>query len=209
MSGRRITQFGSISRTAQQERIDRAEETDNFFLGCIVGSFGIAITLALVLLPLSICCTALIYHPIFVVGVVLFIVLTVFGAILCIFHPFIAKWWWYKDETTGICSTAEPGPSPTNIYCPYVVGSDYPTTNEPLSEHEPLAGKAPGVRSISQFRGRGLGGHRSNGLCEQEYSPEDSNFEDISDRYGHCAQHYPSQPKGLGSIPTVTIEENA
>ena len=105
-----------ISRTAQQERIDRAEETDNFFLGCIVGSFGIAITLALVLLPLSICCTALIYHPIFVVGVVLFIVLTVFGAILCIFHPFIAKWWWYKDETTGICSTAEPGPSPTNIY---------------------------------------------------------------------------------------------
>ena len=114
MAGRRITQFGSISRTAQQERIDRAEETDNFFLGCIVGSFGIAITLALVLLPLSICCTALIYHPIFVFGVVLFIVLTIFGAILCVCHPIIAKWWWYKDET-GICAT-DPERRPSDTF---------------------------------------------------------------------------------------------
>ena len=79
MSGRRVAQFGTISRSSGQDSDGRYDESDNVLLGCIVGSFGIAITLALILLPLSICCSALVYHPFFIMGFVLFIVLTLFG----------------------------------------------------------------------------------------------------------------------------------
>ncbi len=107
MSGRRVAQFGTISRSSGQDSDGRYDESDNVLLGCIVGSFGIAITLALILLPLSICCSALVYHPFFIMGFVLFIVLTLFGGVLCICHPIFAKCWWYKDESQFCTKTQE------------------------------------------------------------------------------------------------------
>ena len=95
-TGRRT--FGTLSRNAQPYEYDDSEESDNFLLGCTVASFGVAITLALVLLPLSICCSFLIYHPLFIFGVVLFFSLTLIGGILCVCHPVMTRCWWYKED---------------------------------------------------------------------------------------------------------------
>lgn len=94
--GRRT--FGTLSRNAQPYESEDSEESDNFLLGCTVASFGVAITLALVLLPLSICCSFLIYHPLFIFGVVLFFSLTLIGGILCVWHPVMTRCWWYKED---------------------------------------------------------------------------------------------------------------
>lgn len=95
-------QFGTISRGGGHNGGPQ-EESDNFVLGCIVTSFGIAITLALILLPLSICCSALIYHPLFVFGAVLFVVLTLFGGVLCLCSSLITRcFWWFSDQ--DICA---------------------------------------------------------------------------------------------------------
>ena len=69
------------------------------FAGCIVGSFGIAITLALILLPLSICCSTVVYHPFYVFGLVTFILLTLFGGILCVCYPIMIKCWRYRESS--------------------------------------------------------------------------------------------------------------
>ncbi len=44
---------------------DHQEEESGVFLGIIVASFGIAITLGLVLLPLLICCSSVTRHPLY------------------------------------------------------------------------------------------------------------------------------------------------
>ena len=108
-SGRHITQFGSISRNNSNH--GRDHESDNFLLGCIVGSFGIAITLALILLPLSICCSSVLYHPIYVFGLVTFILLTLFGGILCVCYPIMIKCWRYRES-----NATQRKSSASNIY---------------------------------------------------------------------------------------------
>lgn len=96
--GLHIAQFGTISRGGGGHN-GHQEESDNFVLGCIVTSFGIAITLALILLPLSICCSALIYHPLFVFGAVLFVVLTLFGGVLCLCSSLLTRcFWWFQEQ---------------------------------------------------------------------------------------------------------------
>lgn len=115
-SGRHITQFGSISRNNSNSVRDH--ESDNFLLGCIVGSFGIAITLALILLPLSICCSSVIYHPIYVFGLVTFILLTLFGGILCVCYPIMIKCWRYRESKGNDASQRKN--SASKIYSPYV-----------------------------------------------------------------------------------------
>ena len=102
--GRRVVQFGSLSRNSQSNQA-ASDESDNFLLGCVVISFGIAITLALVLLPLSICCSRLIYHPLYLCGLVLFLVLTLLGIFVCICHPVMTRCWWYKDQGIS-CSSS-------------------------------------------------------------------------------------------------------
>ena len=96
-TGRRVAQFGTLSRDAGPHDTEDTDD-NNFLLGCTVASFGVAITLALVLLPLSICCSFLIYHPLFIFGVVLFFSLTLIGGVLCVCHPVMARCWWYKEE---------------------------------------------------------------------------------------------------------------
>ena len=98
---RSATQFGSISRNAHHDDLD---ETDNLKLGLIVASFGIAITLGLVLLPLFICCSAVTKHPLFLSGVGLFVFLILVGLILSGFHSgflsfgYTSRCWWYKNQ---------------------------------------------------------------------------------------------------------------
>ena len=60
-SCRGVGQFGSISANSHHHQ----EEESGVFLGIIVASFGIAITLGLVLLPLLICCSAVTRHPLY------------------------------------------------------------------------------------------------------------------------------------------------
>ena len=61
-SCRGVGQFGSISANSHNQ--NEAEES-GVFLGILVASFGIAITLGLVLLPLLICCSAVTRHPLY------------------------------------------------------------------------------------------------------------------------------------------------
>jgi len=128
-TGRRT--FGTLSRNAQPYESEDSPESDNFLLGCTVVSFGVAITLALVLLPLSICCSFLIYHPLFIFGVVLFFSLTLIGGILCVWHPVMTRCWWYKED---FCNRNSRQASYTSNHREgdlHVV-----TTNQPLNEEE-------------------------------------------------------------------------
>lgn len=114
-SGRHITFSGSISRNGANRENG---ESDNFLLGCIVGSFGIAITLALILLPLSICCSTVVYHPFYVFGLVTFILLTLFGGILCVCYPIMIKCWRYRESSKD-SNAQHRKDSASKIYSPY------------------------------------------------------------------------------------------
>lgn len=114
-SGRHIQFSGSISGSNLRRR---DHESDNFLLGCIVGSFGIAITLALILLPLSICCSTVIYHPFYIFGLVMFILLTLFGGILCVCYPIMIKCWRYRESKAA--NATQRKTSASKIYSPYV-----------------------------------------------------------------------------------------
>ena len=87
-----------MGRWTKRHKFENSNVDFDFILGCIVGSFGIAITLALVLLPLSICCSTVIYHPFYVFGLVMFILLTLFGGILCVCYPIMIKCWRYRES---------------------------------------------------------------------------------------------------------------
>jgi len=132
-TGRRT--FGTLSRNVQPYEYDDSEESDNFLLGCTVASFGVAITLALVLLPLSICCSFLIYHPLFIFGVVLFFSLTLIGGILCVCHPVMTRCWWYKEDfCTRISRQASYASSSHNREEGNPPHQAAATTNQPLNE---------------------------------------------------------------------------
>jgi len=105
-SCRGVGQFGSISANSHHHQ----EEESGVFLGIIVASFGIAITLGLVLLPLLICCSSVTRHPLYLSGVGLFVVLLLIGGILFGFRSGIFtfdncdhKCWWYKNQGETSC----------------------------------------------------------------------------------------------------------
>jgi hypothetical protein len=78
-------QFGTLSRNPEN-RHDNDDEANNCYLGSIVISFGISITVALILLPVSICCTSATKHPLFVSGTVLVLILFLLGLALSACH---------------------------------------------------------------------------------------------------------------------------
>ena len=51
------------------------------------------------MLPLSICCSTVVYHPFYVFGLVTFILLTLFGGILCVCYPIMIKCWRYRESS--------------------------------------------------------------------------------------------------------------
>ncbi len=106
------------SSSGYQHDDEPASPRENFCVGCIVVCFGVAITLGLILLPLSLCCYSVIRTPFFACGSVVICALLLTGAIL-------------RAQQTGCLQLGKPAHFCRGCAAHHSV-SELPTTNLPV-----------------------------------------------------------------------------